>query len=156
MIVPAALSAGERVVPLAGTRIEIRVPIPRSAALLSSPSRGRGLKSYSAAANSATVLVVPLAGTWIETCHKHRFPSCQGVVPLAGTWIKIYGPDRAVRIGGVVPLAGTRIEIGAVWRHSRGREDVVPLAGTWIKHGLKVRSRHEQRGIPVLFHTETS
>ena len=56
-----------RVVPLAGTWIEII-----------SPKEG---KRY--------LIVVPLAGTWIEISILNTRPTQLRVVPLAGTWIEI-------------------------------------------------------------------
>ena len=55
-------------------------------------------------------MVVPLAGTWIETLSLIILYALIGVVPLAGTWIETFGALASVVLMTVVPLAGTWIE----------------------------------------------
>ena len=63
--------------------------------LESFPLRERGLKLLEWAATPTYSLVVPLAGTWIETERIPGDPARYIVVPLAGTWIEtIYGICR--------------------------------------------------------------
>ena len=106
------------------------------------------------------MIVVPLAGTWIETvAYAAGANNNAKVVPHAGTWIETYNigdvtyddgsfPSRErglKRVGenarsihmNVVPLAGTWIETYAV-DTSKYTEGVVPLAGTWIETDILV------------------
>ena len=58
------------------------------------------------------MLVVPLAGTWIETYGWNTVRTSDSVVPLAGTWIETSEHMCCHRYHAVVPLAGTWIETG--------------------------------------------
>ena len=101
------------------------------------------------------MLVVPLAGTWIETIENCGRKSRNFVVPLAGTWIETKrrrigsvrqtesfpSRERGLKLAfilgllpssDVVPLAGTWIET-CDGRRMESVVDVVPLAGTWIE-----------------------
>ena len=55
-------------------------------------------------------VVVPLAGTWIETEKALAEKAKDTVVPLAGTWIETHENAIITSGGVVVPLAGTWIE----------------------------------------------
>ena len=104
------------------------------------------------------ICVVPLAGTWIETCLDVRTVHSEKVVPLAGTWIETavtfncsplrpssfpsrergLKPHNYLSVPGcrmVVPLAGTWIETSSS-NSSILSFCVVPLAGTWIETKL--------------------
>ena len=100
-------------------------------------------------------LVVPRAGTWIETRFFRRALSLgRLVVPRAGTWIETYGARLFNACKTVVPRAGTWIETIINLRYlihswsfpvrERGLKPyrkvknaptafVVPRAGTWIE-----------------------
>ena len=56
------------------------------------------------------IVVVPLAGTWIETVQDFISVITPRVVPLAGTWIETESTADGGREKRVVPLAGTWIE----------------------------------------------
>ena len=60
------------------------------------------------------MVVVPLAGTWIEIRNRYQELKAFCVVPLAGTWIEIQNIRSSVKLIIVVPLAGTWIEIREV------------------------------------------
>ena len=77
---------------------------------MSFPLRERGLKLKSMSSVSPSNIVVPLAGTWIETFSHSPEQVAAGVVPLAGTWIETESGGKQDRTGRVVPLAGTWIE----------------------------------------------
>ena len=99
-------------------------------------------------------LVVPYAGTWIETndtCGDHpdstSFPTRERglkpappglpspfppVVPYAGTWIETQKIENDFLKKTVVPYAGTWIETGLGYA-AQIAGGVVPYAGTWIE-----------------------
>ena len=77
-------------------------------------------------------MVVPLAGTWIETGTRLYPGQNTSVVPLAGTWIETNVIAIVFYLSFVVPLAGTWIETSVINPESFSRS-VVPLAGTWIE-----------------------
>ena len=57
------------------------------------------------------LIVVPYAGTWIETSLNNSAESSDKVVPYAGTWIETNeGKEISLNPGDVVPYAGTWIE----------------------------------------------
>ena len=53
------------------------------------PSRERGLKYRYEGYSKRRILVVPLAGTWIEIQIMQKENGVHFVVPLAGTWIEM-------------------------------------------------------------------
>ena len=55
---------------------------------VSFPSWERGLKRDICRMYEAVLLVVPLVGTWIETCLIPDSEEYREVVPLVGTWIE--------------------------------------------------------------------
>ena len=55
-------------------------------------------------------VVVPRAGTWIETAKERAKEASDAVVPRAGTWIETAGTAHSLLMIGVVPRAGTWIE----------------------------------------------
>ena len=54
------------------------------------PTRERGLKLYLKYRDRCVTIVVPYAGTWIETNVGFPIVACGGVVPYAGTWIETF------------------------------------------------------------------
>ena len=74
------------------------------------PLRERGLKHIFLSAIPLRRLVVPLAGTWIETPAILYLCLIVIVVPLAGTWIETIHKSYMMILRSVVPLAGTWIE----------------------------------------------
>ena len=57
--------------------------------VMSFPLRERGLKHHLHIRRRSLALVVPLAGTWIETTVDWEYVvNVDVVVPLAGTWIE--------------------------------------------------------------------
>ena len=74
------------------------------------PLRERGLKQAFIAPHLSLDIVVPLAGTWIETNETVIKFFSVFVVPLAGTWIETTAAAGAIGAAAVVPLAGTWIE----------------------------------------------
>ena len=77
---------------------------------VSFPLRERGLKLRKTVSIHPIRVVVPLAGTWIETDFLCGFLEIFRVVPLAGTWIETHCVRFALHVAHVVPLAGTWIE----------------------------------------------
>ena len=124
-------------------------------ALESFPLRERGLKPGFIESRYQTSVVVPLAGTWIETCQIRYFVQSDLVVPLAGTWIETRkycviepesGKSFPLRERGLKPfidcysvthnLSFPLRERGLKHMMHSGRLGiflVVPLAGTWIE-----------------------
>ena len=96
------------------------------------PSRERGLKQDLERREQFFSIVVPLAGTWIETQIINIFLTFSIVVPLAGTWIETVEVRSTKHQDLVVPLAGTWIETFNFKARLPG-DFVVPLAGTWIE-----------------------
>ena len=79
---------------------------------LSSPLRGRGLKAAAASCVGSDVVVVPLAGTWVESyLSKEQQQALLGSSPLRGRGLKVVITHDMELIRRVVPLAGTRVEI---------------------------------------------
>ena len=83
--------------------------------------------------------VVPLVGTWIETCIRKHSVRSASVVPLVGTWIETQRDSQGKFRKRVVPLVGTWIETH-IFRLFFSFRFVVPLVGTWIETELNVRA----------------
>ena len=77
---------------------------------LSFPVRERGLKQIYVERNVSRQIVVPRAGTWIETQTGSKKKEILWVVPRAGTWIETDIRSLFVASSEVVPRAGTWIE----------------------------------------------
>ena len=78
------------------------------------------------------IIVVPLAGTWIETPSPECFPTDKLSFPLRERGLKHYFVPAKSSFFNVVPLAGTWIETDPIGETTTV-EIVVPLAGTWIE-----------------------
>ena len=76
--------------------------------------RERGLKLCRAHICQEAVVVVPLAGTWIETPAAYCFPAALLSFPLRERGLKHDVTQPSVRKVIVVPLAGTWIETTAI------------------------------------------
>ena len=97
------------------------------------PVRERGLKPAHMENFFCVTVVVPRAGTWIETSGAVYRPSAINVVPRAGTWIETSKINVSTLTNvSVVPRAGTWIETLTCVSHS-SMIRVVPRAGTWIE-----------------------
>ena len=138
----------ERGLKLCDLRLSVRV-------LRSFPSRERGLKLSIPVHPIAVGVVVPLAGTWIETCcatdqriSTRSFPSRERGLkqqfrvavhvlgesfPSRERGLKLHSELRKYTSYYVVPLAGTWIETSYGVNRIYKRSIVVPLAGTWIE-----------------------
>ena len=82
------------------------------------------------------MLVVPLAGTWIETLTEAGVDERIIVVPLAGTWIETPVALSVLPVSGVVPLAGTWIETPNCTEYSLTLSSF-PLRERGLKHERK-------------------
>ena len=80
------------------------------------------------------MLVVPLAGTWIETYIPADILQPKVVVPLAGTWIETMHKKLRRTETGVVPLAGTWIETCGTMHMRPGSMRSFPLRERGLKH----------------------
>ena len=67
-------------------------------------------KSKKHKGNLWMIVVVPRAGTWIETTVPHYYRPDHYVVPRAGTWIETGVWGNITDFISVVPRAGTWIE----------------------------------------------
>ena len=67
---------------------------------------------------SASCVVVPYAGTWIETLSRKSSSFFSNVVPYAGTWIETTEANLYNKQEIVVPYAGTWIETGKYYEES--------------------------------------
>ena len=74
------------------------------------PVRERGLKQILLIAVDQRDIVVPRAGTWIETLRGLPAVPFLRVVPRAGTWIETISECSLPTLFRVVPRAGTWIE----------------------------------------------
>ena len=79
-------------------------------AVASFPSRERGLKPDLPSLEPGGHLVVPFAGTWIETPYAIIIQLQMYVVPFAGTWIETIKDSFKRAFFSVVPFAGAWIE----------------------------------------------
>ena len=110
------------------------------------PSRERGLKLLVPGSHTEMYIVVPLAGTWIETIKQNMSSSRAEVVPLAGTWIETIENNGTIYAVKVVPLAGTWIETSLsprkhhVFTSFPSRERGLKLLCTFSIHRNKCRS----------------
>ena len=80
---------------------------------MSFPTRERGLKLGLNIQERDAMMVVPYAGTWIETARSRLRLCSPYVVPYAGTWIETYQSIQFLLTPTVVPYAGTWIETTA-------------------------------------------
>ena len=62
------------------------------------------------AIRNSTIIVAPLAGAWIETPERRRWPRSNQVAPLAGAWIETSVATTVAQVMVVAPLAGAWIE----------------------------------------------
>src|SRR5690606_9346204 len=77
------------VAPHAGAWIEtVRGKVNYPSALMSRPTRARGLKQKGYAIPAPPLEVAPHAGAWIETRARRRPPARTRVAPHAGAWIE--------------------------------------------------------------------
>ena len=111
-----------KVVPFAGTWIEIRPHVLDCLLPLSFPSRERGLKWPGYSLFELWYNVVPFAGTWIEIVMYGTMGLEYRVVPFAGTWIEIFICLHSSEPYAVVPFAGTWIEIDRKLYQQRRRK----------------------------------
>ena len=69
-------------------KLQPSTPYRRAAIVV--PLAGTWIETLLSQTAQLIVLVVPLAGTWIETCRWEIIGNWITVVPLAGTWIETF------------------------------------------------------------------
>ena len=77
-------------------------------------------------------VVVPRAGTWIETTSADRMYHRGGVVPRAGTWIETRQTCRKYSKHLSFPVRERGLK-QLLQKGGADPDDVVPRAGTWIE-----------------------
>ena len=71
------------------------------------------------------------------------------VVPRAGTWIETMDFEKSMSSVKVVPRAGTWIETYIAFQNDSSFNFVVPRAGTWIETRLDSLATHGLESFPV-------
>ena len=97
------------------------------------PLAGTWIETYIPADILQPKVVVPLAGTWIETMHKKLRRTETGVVPLAGTWIETMVQSLRVLLFPSFPLRERGLKLRRAWRIQPGTRSF-PLRERGLKH----------------------
>ena len=137
------------VAPYTGARIETPDIYPRASAILSPPTRGRGLKHPRGAGAAAAAGVAPYTGARIETRMAHTMRSQATSPPTRGRGLKPARPERPVFCLLSPPTRGRGLKLGGTETNAAPKVGSPPTRGRGLKRERERRRPGRVRSPPT-------